>query len=82
MDQEVVQSGIDLVIDVAATVGLAVLNSSVDQLCILWLLGGGEDEGWVGGGILGLVLVDGCEIARVANDGLQRNMVSAISMEL
>ena len=38
---------------------LAVLNSIVDQLGILGLLGGGEDERWVGGGILRLVLLNG-----------------------
>ena len=37
---------------------LAVLNSVVDQLGVLGLLGGGEDERGVGGGILRLVLLD------------------------
>lgn len=38
---------------------LAVLDSNVHQFRIFGLLGGGEDEGRVGGGILGLVLLDG-----------------------
>ena len=39
---------------------LAILNRGVHQLGIFGLLGGGEDEGGVGGGILRLVLFDGC----------------------
>ena len=50
--------------------GLAVRNRLVDQLRVLGLLGGGEDEGRVGGGILRLVLVDGGEVAGVADDDL------------
>jgi len=41
-------------------VALAVLNSDVNQLGVFGLLGCGEDERWVGGGILGLVFADGC----------------------
>ncbi len=40
--------------------GLAVFNSNVDQLGIFGLLGGGENEGGVGGGILRLVFADCC----------------------
>jgi hypothetical protein len=43
-------------------VGLAVFNSNVDQLGIFGLLGGGENEGGVGGGILRLVFADCCGI--------------------
>jgi hypothetical protein len=43
-------------------VGLAVFNSNVDQLGIFGFLGGGENEGRVGGGILRLVLANCCEI--------------------
>ena len=39
---------------------LAVLNRDIHQLSILGLLGGGEDERRVGGGILRLVLFNGC----------------------
>jgi hypothetical protein len=51
-------------------VRLAVLNSGVDQLLILGLLRRGENEGGVGRSILGLVLVDGGEVTRVAYDSL------------
>lgn len=40
---------------------LAVSDSVVNQLGVLGLLGSGENEGRVGGGILWLVLADGCE---------------------
>lgn len=40
---------------------LAVLNSDVNQLGIFGLLGSCEDQGRVGGGILRLVLANGCE---------------------
>jgi hypothetical protein len=43
-------------------VALAVLNGNVDQLGILRLLGGGENERWVGGSILGFIFADGCGI--------------------
>jgi hypothetical protein len=42
--------------------GLAVFNSNVDQLGIFSLLGGGENEGGVGGGILRLVFANCCEM--------------------
>jgi hypothetical protein len=62
LDKETVESGINLGVDIAALV-LGVLNSDVDELGVLGLLGGGEDQGRVGGGILGLVLGDGCSIS-------------------
>lgn len=64
---------------------LAVFDSEVDQLSILGLLGGGEDERWVGCGVLRLVLLNSCrllvwysrggtihalEVAGVADNGL------------
>lgn len=42
---------------------LAILNSNIHQLGILGLLRRGQDEGWVGGGILGGVLLDGCVLS-------------------
>lgn len=42
--------------------GLTVFNSNVDQLGIFGLLGGGENEGGVGGSILRLVFADCCGI--------------------
>lgn len=38
---------------------LAVLDSGVDKGGVLGLLGSGQDQRGVGGGILGLVLADG-----------------------
>lgn len=58
-DQKSVEGGIDLGVEVA-TLFLGVLDGVVNQFGILGLLGGGEDERRVGGGILGLVLSDGC----------------------
>lgn len=60
LDQESVQRGVDLVVDAAAVL-LAVGDSVVDQVRILGLLGGGEDQRGVGGGILRLVFADGCD---------------------
>ena len=50
---------------------LAVGNSVVNELGVLGLLGGSQDQGRVGGGILRLVLVNGSEVTRVANDNLE-----------
>ena len=43
--------------------GLAVLNSDVDQLGIFGLFGCGENKRGVGGGILRLVFADSCRIS-------------------
>jgi hypothetical protein len=59
LDQEAVQGGLDLIVD-GATLLLAVGNGGVDESGILGLLGSSQDQGGVGGGILGLVLADGC----------------------
>ena len=69
LNQQVVESGIDLLVEVLAVV-LAVSDGSVNELGVLGLLGGSEDERWVGGGILGLVLVDGRKVTGVADDDL------------
>ena len=69
LDEEVVQGRINLLIEVLSVV-LAVGDSCVDEFGVLGLLGGGEDERWVSGGILRLVLVDGRKVTRVANDNL------------
>ena len=69
LDEEVVEGGIDLLLG-----GLAVLHTVgdgiVNELGVLGLLGSGEDEGGVGGGILRLVLANGGEVTGVADDGL------------
>ena len=67
--QQVVQSSVDLLIDILAML-LAVCDGIVNQLGVLGLLRCGEDEGGVGSGILGFVLVDGSEVTRVADDSL------------
>lgn len=69
LDEQVVEGDVDLLVDVLAVL-LAVRDSLVDELGVLGLLGSGEDEGRVGGGILGLVLANGGEVTRVADDGL------------
>ena len=51
---------------------LALLDGGVDQAGIFGLLGRGQDEGGVGGGILGLVLADGGKVTRVADDDLSQ----------
>lgn len=60
LNQQAVQGGIDLLVDGLAVL-LAVSDSGVDQGSVLGLLGGSQDQGGVGGGILGLVLADGCD---------------------
>jgi hypothetical protein len=70
LDKEVVKCGIDLVVDVVGML-LAPRNGGINELCVLGLLGGRENQGGVGGRILGLVLVDGRKVTRVADDSLR-----------
>ena len=58
LDEETVEGVVDLGVDVAA-LGLGVGDGDGHQLGVLGLLGRGENEGRVGGGILGLVLANG-----------------------
>lgn len=58
---------------------LAILHGSIDQRCVLGLLGSREDQGGVGGGILGLVFANGSKVTRVADDSLQGVFVSVVS---
>lgn len=51
---------------------LAVRAGIVDEFGVFLLLGGGEDQGWVGRGILWLVLANGREVTRITYDGLSR----------
>lgn len=60
LDQQAVHGGLDLLVDGLADL-FAVGDGSVDEGSILGLLGGSQDQGGVGGGILGLVLADGCD---------------------
>lgn len=69
LDEQAVEGGVDLVVLVLA-VGLAVLDGDVDELGVLFLFRCREDERRVRGGVLRLVLCNGGEVARVADDGL------------
>jgi hypothetical protein len=60
LDEETVERRVDLVVDVCAAVLLAVCDGDVGELGVLLLLRGGEDQGWVGGGILRLILANSC----------------------
>ncbi len=60
---------------------LAVLNGNVDQLGIFSLLGCGENEGGVGGGILGLVFADGCGILVICSQIERRDELDSGRME-
>lgn len=70
LDEEAVECGVDLVLDVVGVV-LAPGNGGINELCVLGLLGSRKNQGGVGGRILGLVLVDGRKVTRVADDGLE-----------
>jgi hypothetical protein len=63
---------LDLLVD-AATLLLGVLERGLEQAGVLLLLGGGEDEGGVGRGVLGLVLSDRLEVS------LQNRVVFLVS---
>lgn len=58
LDEELVKSNLNLLLGVRG-LALGVGNGLVNELGVLGLLGGGEDERRVGGSILGLVLGDG-----------------------
>lgn len=66
LDEEVVKSRVDLLGDgTALRLGLG--DRSVEERGVLGLLGRGEDQGRVGGGILRLVLADGCRIVSISS---------------
>ena len=60
LNKEVVESGVDLLVDRTTLLVLYVGNGGVQHSGVLGLFGGRENEGGVGGGILGLVLANGC----------------------
>lgn len=68
LDEKTVKSIVDLLLDGTALL-LSVVDSDVDQLGVLGLLGGSEDERGVGGSILRLVLANGYRkwLVRIAN---------------
>ena len=57
LDQEAVEGCIGLLVDVLAMI-LAVGHSNIYEGGVFWLLGSGQDEGWVGRSILRLVLAN------------------------
>jgi hypothetical protein len=59
LDKETVKGSIDLLVDGLA-LGLSEGNGGIDESGVVGLLGGSQDQGGVGGGILGLVLADSC----------------------
>jgi hypothetical protein len=67
LNEETVESIVNLLVD-RATLLLGVVDGNIDQLSILLLLGGCEDERRVGGGILRLVLANGGKVARVGHN--------------
>jgi hypothetical protein len=60
LDEETVQGAVDLLVE-GLTLRLAVLDGGIHQVRVLGLLAGGQDQGGVGGGIVRLVLADGCD---------------------
>ena len=58
---QAVNGGANLGLEVSA-LALAELDGNVDQALVLGLVDGGEDEGGVGGGVLGLVGIDGYDM--------------------
>jgi len=54
---------------------LAVLDSGINELGVFGLLRRSEDQGGVGGSILGLVLRDGSEVTRVADDSARGDCI-------
>jgi len=70
LHEERVKGAVDLVVNRAIDL-LARLDGGVDELGIVGLLGSGENQRGVGGRILGLVLVNGSKVTRVANDDLR-----------
>jgi hypothetical protein len=57
-DEETVKGLVDLVVD-RATLFLGPRDGAIQEGGVVGLLGGGQDQGGVGGGILGLVLANG-----------------------
>jgi len=77
LHKQSIEGSLDLLVKAAADL-LALLNRSVNQLRVVGLLGGSEDEGWVGGGILRLVLCDGCKVTGVADDRLAEEVLLVV----
>ncbi len=57
---------LSFVCNILPAFGNAVFNGLIQQLLVSWHLGSSQDERRVSGGILGLVLVDGCRMGNKA----------------
>lgn len=77
LHKQSIQCVVHLLINVAALL-LAICNGLVNELRILWLFGRGEDQRWVGGGILWLVLLDRSKVTRVGDNDLLRPSVRSL----
>lgn len=64
LNQQTVESGVDLLVQSVALV-LTTSNGSIDQAGVFGLLGGGKDQGGVGGGVLRLVLANSCDLVSI-----------------
>lgn len=62
LNKELVEGGVNSGVKVL-TLLLTVGDSGIDELGVLWLLGGSEDQRWVGGGILWLIFANGCTLS-------------------
>jgi hypothetical protein len=82
LDEEAVESSIDLGVDVGSAVLLAVSDGNIHKLGILGLLGGSEDQGRVGGGILRLVLANSCLEVSIERRGVGVVVFRRIAMSL
>jgi hypothetical protein len=67
LDEEVIERGLDLLVKRASLLALDVGNGGIQHSGVLGLLGGRENEGGVGGGILGLVLANGCSVVSIGS---------------
>ena len=67
LDEEVIERGLDLLVNRASLLALDMGNGGIQHSGVLGLLRGRENEGGVGGGILGLVLANGCGIVSISS---------------
>lgn len=82
LDEEAVESSVNLGVDVRSTVLLAVSDGHIHKLGVLRLLGRSEDQGGVGGGILRLVLADSCLDVSMERRGVGVIVLRRIAMSL
>jgi len=73
LDEELVEGSVDLLVDGGALV-LTVGDGGINEAGVLWLLGSSEDQRWVGGSILWLVLANGSKVTRVGDNGGARGL--------